>query len=110
MIANAISVLIFICYDTSFSKVLPTWLYILAVSTMFFYQTLDAIDGKQARRTKTSGPLGQLFDHGCDAMTVSLATLIYYQAALVGREPDLMSFFFLFTTSHLTFYLAQWEE
>jgi hypothetical protein len=28
------------------------------------YQTLDALDGKQARRTKTSSPLGELFDHG----------------------------------------------
>jgi hypothetical protein len=25
---------------------------------------MDAIDGKQARRTGTSGPLGELFDHG----------------------------------------------
>lgn len=31
---------------------------------MFAYQSLDAIDGKQARRTGTSGPLGELFDHG----------------------------------------------
>lgn len=28
------------------------------------YQSLDAIDGKQARRTGSSGPLGELFDHG----------------------------------------------
>jgi ethanolaminephosphotransferase len=26
----------------------------------------------QARRTKSSSPLGQLFDHGCDALTVHL--------------------------------------
>lgn len=26
----------------------------------------------QARRTKTSSPLGQLFDHGCDALSVNL--------------------------------------
>ena len=31
---------------------------------LFVYQSLDAIDGKQARRTGTSGPLGELFDHG----------------------------------------------
>lgn len=31
---------------------------------LFIYQSLDAIDGKQARRTQTSGPLGELFDHG----------------------------------------------
>lgn len=31
---------------------------------LWIYASLDAIDGKQARRTGTSGPLGQLFDHG----------------------------------------------
>jgi len=34
------------------------------------YQSLDAIDGKQARRTGTSGPLGEMFDHGvCFSVT-----------------------------------------
>lgn len=28
---------------------------------LFAYQSLDAIDGKQARRTGASGPLGELF-------------------------------------------------
>lgn len=31
---------------------------------LFAYQTFDAIDGKQARRTGTGSPLGELFDHG----------------------------------------------
>jgi ethanolaminephosphotransferase len=31
--------------------------------------TLDAIDGKQARRTGSSSALGELFDHGCDAIS-----------------------------------------
>ena len=29
-----------------------------------FYKTFDAVDGKQARRTNSSSPLGELFDHG----------------------------------------------
>jgi len=33
---------------------------------------MDAVDGKQARRTGTSSPLGQLFDHGCDAWATFL--------------------------------------
>ena len=36
---------------------------------LFIYQSLDAIDGKQARRTNTSTPLGELFDHGCDSVS-----------------------------------------
>lgn len=47
----------------------PSWAYLQAALGLFFYQTLDAIDGKQARRTGSSSPLGELFDHGCDSMT-----------------------------------------
>ena len=42
----------------------PAWAYATFALGLFFYQTLDAIDGKQARRTKTASPLGELFDHG----------------------------------------------
>ena len=31
---------------------------------MILMQTFDAVDGKQARRTNSSSPLGELFDHG----------------------------------------------
>ena len=40
------------------------------------YLNLDAIDGKQARRTGTSGPLGELFDHGCDAINMILTAIL----------------------------------
>ena len=42
---------------------------------LFIYQTLDAIDGKQARRTGSSNALGELFDHGCDSMSTIFVTL-----------------------------------
>ena len=34
--------------------------------------TLDGIDGKQARRTGSSSPLGEMFDHGLDSWSTSL--------------------------------------
>jgi phosphatidylglycerophosphate synthase len=43
---------------------IPAWVYIANIAFLFWYQTLDAIDGKQARRTNSSSPLGELFDHG----------------------------------------------
>ena len=42
----------------------PRWLYYLNGFSVFWYLHLDCLDGKQARRTKSSSPLGQLFDHG----------------------------------------------
>ncbi|RCI05210.1 hypothetical protein CU098_001249, partial [Rhizopus stolonifer] len=35
----------------------PHWVYYTFGIGLFIYQSLDAIDGKQARRTGTSGPL-----------------------------------------------------
>ncbi|GAA5823980.1 hypothetical protein JCM10212_006595 [Sporobolomyces blumeae] len=49
---------------------------------LFFYQTMDNIDGKQARRTGTSSPLGELFDHGLDTLNCPIGGLI--QAAAMG--------------------------
>jgi ethanolaminephosphotransferase len=43
---------------------LPGWVCVVEAIGIFLYSTLDAMDGKQARRTRTSSPLGQLFDHG----------------------------------------------
>ena len=42
----------------------PRWVYFSCGAAALTYLHLDCIDGKQARRTKSSSPLGQLFDHG----------------------------------------------
>ena len=109
-LGNAAMVVALTFLDTSFEKELPMWFYCLMSLSIFLYQTMDAVDGKQARRTKTSGPLGQLFDHGCDAAACTLATSLYMQSCLVGRDTIPYSFFFYYVTSHLSFYLSQWEE
>jgi ethanolaminephosphotransferase len=56
-------------YDRTMAEDVPSWTYSAVGIGMFMYQTLDAIDGKQARRTGSSSPLGQLFDHGCDVFS-----------------------------------------
>ena len=48
---------------------LPGWTLVTAAVGLFIYQALDAIDGKQARRTGSATPLGELFDHGCDSLS-----------------------------------------
>lgn len=52
---------------------------------LFLYQTFDAIDGSQARRTGQSGPLGELFDHGVDALNTSLEVLVFAAAMRFGQ-------------------------
>ena len=62
-------------YDMSLSKQIPSWPYFIMAIGIFIFQTLDAVDGKHARNTNSSSPLGQLFDHGCDALSWTLTNL-----------------------------------
>mmetsp|Transcript_16470 Transcript_16470/g.19480 ORF Transcript_16470/g.19480 Transcript_16470/m.19480 type:complete len:531 (+) Transcript_16470:34-1626(+) len=48
---------------------------VASLSLAFAYFNLDALDGKHARNTKNSSPLGELFDHACDNMTTAMATV-----------------------------------
>jgi ethanolaminephosphotransferase len=84
----------------------PRWVYFAHGILLFLYQTFDAVDGKQARRTNSSSPLGELFDHGCDALTVSFETLAFASTLMSGKY--LTFWFWLIAAS--TFYLATWES
>ncbi|KAG4148264.1 hypothetical protein ERO13_D05G275900v2 [Gossypium hirsutum] len=52
----------------------------------FLYQTFGAVDWKQARRTNSSSPLGELFDHGCDALACTFETMAFGSTAMCGRD------------------------
>ena len=49
---------------------IPKWACFLAAFGVFSYHTLDVLDGKQAVRIGRTSPLGELLDHGCDAMSI----------------------------------------
>ncbi len=46
------------------------WIFALCGLAVFFYHTVDCLDGMQARRIGASGPLGEFVDHWFDAMNV----------------------------------------
>ncbi|KAI8070516.1 CDP-alcohol phosphatidyltransferase-domain-containing protein [Gongronella butleri] len=85
----------------------PSWLYFSFAAGVWLYSTFDNVDGKQARRTGTSSPLGELFDHGCDALNCSFAAII--QAAGVGLGHTKASVM-LYAIAMLGFYLSTAEE
>jgi ethanolaminephosphotransferase len=80
------------------------------------YQTMDNVDGKQARRTGTSSGLGELFDHGIDSLNCTLASLLEVAAMGLGTSksgvftalvPCLPMFFSTWETYHShTLYLG----
>lgn len=57
---------------------IPNWVFAVVAFNIFISYTLDGIDGKQARRTQTSGPLGELFDHGLDSWTTVFIPIFLY--------------------------------
>ncbi|XP_022990700.1 choline/ethanolaminephosphotransferase 1 isoform X1 [Cucurbita maxima] len=83
----------------------PRWVHFAHGLLLFLYQTFDAVDGKQARRTNSSSPLGELFDHGCDALACAFESLAFGSTAMCGR-----SSFWFWVLSAVPFYGATWEH
>ncbi|KZT42602.1 Choline/ethanolaminephosphotransferase [Sistotremastrum suecicum HHB10207 ss-3] len=101
-----------LAYDPSYlcergGVVLPSWVYYSWAIGLFLYQSFDAIDGKQARRTGMAGPLGEMFDHGCDAINTTLEVLLAGQALNLGRSWWVVA---SLIASLAAFYLTTWEE
>ncbi len=126
-------------YSPDFTQPLPRWLYAYSALTLFAYQTIDVrqlthalphlthqpsahlclsllccmllqnLDGRQARRTGNSSPLGLLFDHGVDALNCTFASLLLatvYQIGLLGPLP----LFLFWNIGFVPFVFATWEE
>ncbi|KAK9511198.1 hypothetical protein O3M35_005804 [Rhynocoris fuscipes] len=90
---------------------IPNWVFFAVGVLIFVAYTLDGIDGKQARVTKTCGPLGELFDHGLDSWTAVLIPTCLY--SVFGRSPHSvppLRFYFVTWNVFLTFYLTHWEK
>ncbi|XP_047960439.1 choline/ethanolaminephosphotransferase 1 [Salvia hispanica] len=83
----------------------PRWVNFAHGLLLFLYQTFDAVDGKQARRTNSSSPLGELFDHGCDALGCAFEALAFGSTAMCGRNT-----FWFWVISAVPFYCATWEN
>jgi len=93
-------------YAKTLLEPLPAWVLINSAICLFVYQTMDAVDGKQARRAQCSSPLGELTDHGCDALSTTMLALSVFAAtqttgwwAFYGAVMILLAFF-----------AAQWQE
>ncbi|KAI8144776.1 hypothetical protein BJV82DRAFT_606218 [Fennellomyces sp. T-0311] len=85
----------------------PNWLYLSAAAGIWLYSTFDNVDGRQARRTKSSSPLGELFDHGCDALNTIFSSVI--QAAALGSGHSEATVL-LIVVEAFGFYLSTQEE
>ncbi|CAH2092343.1 unnamed protein product [Euphydryas editha] len=107
LIINIVTTLILVWYSPDARQDPPRWACALCALGVFIYQSLDAIDGKQARRTGSQSPLGELFDHGCDSISTVFIALGACIAVKLGEYPTWM-FFQCFCAMTL-FYCAHWQ-
>lgn len=122
--------------DMNSEYAVPSAIFLLNGWAMLIYQTLDNMDGKQARKTGSSSPLGLLFDHGCDALNSIFGSVNWIAAmgllpgsvnVLLGEEMgganvqhksylsellggDAMIATFIILSPMLAFYISTWEQ
>ena len=77
----------FTLYGTDFEGTVPAWWCITQAVSYFIARLLDEMDGKQARKTGNSSPVGLLFDHGCDSFSTSILALMMGKMLQMGNGP-----------------------
>jgi len=74
---------------------------------LFLYQTFDNVDGRQARRTKSSSALGHIFDHTIDSLNTPLGGLILVPCLGLGHSSMGL---FMVLIGLFPMWLSTWEE
>jgi ethanolaminephosphotransferase len=96
--------------DDSDSVFPPRWIFLWNGIAILVYQTLDNMDGKQARRTGSSSPLGLLFDHGCDAINSIIGSANVIIGMDLNPSENLFEIWLLVFGPFVMFYIATWEH
>lgn len=72
---------------------------------------VDGVDGKQARRTNSSTPLGELFDHGLDSWACIFFVATVY--SIFGRGDSgvaVATLYYILWVVLFSFILSHWEK
>lgn len=71
----------------------------------------DGTDGKQARRTGTSSPLGELFDHGLDSWASFFLPVAIYSVFGRGEHGvDVFRVYLVLLGVNFCFIASHWEK
>lgn len=105
--ASIVAVACTLCFNPNLDNDGPNWLHFLTGLCILSYQTLDNMDGVQARRTNSSSPLGMLFDHTCDALNAGLMSIAIASTIATGWTTRI---YFCLLSGFFPFYFQAWEE
>ena len=68
----------------------PGWVYVACAWCLFVYQTMDGMDGKQARRVGAGSALGEVVDHGSDAIVSCIYGVFLVDVFGIGLDAGWM--------------------
>eukprot|EP00438_Fugacium_kawagutii_P006240 Skav208389 [mRNA] locus=scaffold3508:218260:225878:+ [translate_table: standard] len=94
----------------TFGQPCPSWVWLVLAACTFAYQTLDNMDGKQARRTNSSSALGLFIDHGVDALNIVLTSQNAMALLQLGNRETAWACLAVWTSTATPFFFATWEE
>jgi len=97
-------------YSWDMESQIPSWVWAANGISILVYQTLDNMDGKQARRTQTGSPLGLLFDHGIDSLNNGLLIINILCMFRTCSKWSHTRSFLAFFGCQLPFVFTTWEE
>ncbi|CAH2285127.1 ethanolaminephosphotransferase 1-like [Pelobates cultripes] len=92
---------------------IPNWVWISAALGNFLAYALDSIDGKHARITQSSSPLGELFDHGLDSWTASIFPMSIFSIFGCNSGDSALAATTMYSVTCIvlfTFMLSHWEK
>ena len=95
-------------HSPDFSSDMPTSVLFYDGFAILIYQILDNADGKQARKTKSSSPLGMLFDHGCDTLASPLVGIILATSLKFGETGIFLCS--AISSAYVSFFIAMWQQ
>lgn len=94
---------------TSFFRpgTVPYIIQILSGVSVIFFQTMDAVDGKQARKLGTSSSLGDFLDHVIDSFCIMIIVADILSTCPLGNFPLEIA---CLAATTLDFFVIHWES
>eukprot|EP01028_Stygiella_incarcerata_P009027 TRINITY_DN41119_c0_g1_i1.p1 TRINITY_DN41119_c0_g1~~TRINITY_DN41119_c0_g1_i1.p1 ORF type:complete len:440 (-),score=84.92 TRINITY_DN41119_c0_g1_i1:219-1538(-) len=103
-----IAFLLHVVYIPTFEEEAPAFVYIFSGVAIILYHTLDNLDGRQARRTRSGTPIGELLDHSADAFVTCLVYMMIAGMTKMGSNGNTL--FFILVLGMIPFFSITWEE
>ncbi|KAL7712125.1 Choline/ethanolaminephosphotransferase [Entamoeba marina] len=87
-------------------EILGSWGHLIIGILFYLYTLFDTLDGKQARRTGSGSPLGELMDHGVDVLVMGIFSLI------LCLEFNMTTFqtAYVYLVAFVIFYFPHWVQ